>query len=368
MSRHYNVKILELNLYCKHCFVGLLPTFQSFLKNLQHEKPLVHVLHAEMVVLVRAFLSLFMKPQHIPISVKELKKVDVTDPSLQRSDKGLSVGPHSFESMSKARLQNQHWVEEVYTALREGYVKAGKYLLEKLPLENSTITNLATLSPTMIQHEATSQGLLSLGRSLPNVLDTAKLGQLDAEVRAYQVDVDILNLQREYPTDARIDVDWWRKVFLLKTQTGERRYPVMQKLVKALLSIFTGPLVEGSFNLMDDILEADRTSMNVETYESLAFIKSHLKAEGKTASTVAISSSMRRSCLSSYQTYQTRLQEKTAREEEQRNKRLEAAVDVESSGKKGQMDNPKASGVGNFLKRKPDSALKGFTIPKKKKI
>ncbi|KAJ8406481.1 hypothetical protein AAFF_G00300550 [Aldrovandia affinis] len=140
--------------------------------------------------------SLFMKPKHIPISVKELKKVDVTDRSPQHSDKGLSVGPHSFESMSKARLHNQHWVEEVYTALREGYVKAGKYLLEKLPLENSTITNLATLSLTMIQHEATRQGLLSLGRSLPNVLDTAQLGQLDAEVRAYQVDVDILNLQR----------------------------------------------------------------------------------------------------------------------------------------------------------------------------
>ena len=33
------------------------------------------------------------------------------------------------------------------------------------------------------------------------------------------------------------------------------RYPAFGKLVKALLSIFSGPLIEGTFNIMDDTVE-----------------------------------------------------------------------------------------------------------------
>lgn len=88
------------------------------------------------------------------------------------------------------------------------------------------------------------------------------------------------------------------------------RFPILGQLVKALLSIFTGPLVEGSFNLMDDIFEADRCSMNVETYESLAIVKSTIKAREWTASTMTIDQPLRWSCLSSYQTYQTSAEKK----------------------------------------------------------
>lgn len=78
------------------------------------------------------------------------------------------------------------------------------------------------------------------------------------------------------------------------------RFPILGKLVKALLSIFTGPLIEGSFNLMDDILEVDRCSMNLKTYESLAIVKSAIKAREGTATTMKIEQLLRSSCLESY--------------------------------------------------------------------
>ncbi|KAL0149029.1 hypothetical protein M9458_055644, partial [Cirrhinus mrigala] len=88
------------------------------------------------------------------------------------------------------------------------------------------------------------------------------------------------------------------------------------------------PLVEGSFNLMDDILESDRCSMNVETYESLAVIKSTLKARDWTASTMNIDQPLRRSCLSSFQNYQLHLKKKKETAQALKQKRLSEAARI----------------------------------------
>lgn len=96
----------------------------------------------------------------------------------------------------------------------------------------------------------------------------------------------------------------------MKTAEGQIRFPVLGKLVRALLSVFTGPLVEGSFNIMDDIIEKDRVRLNIETYEGFAVIKTHLKAAGETASTMKISASLRSSCLFSYGRYKSYLKKK----------------------------------------------------------
>lgn len=54
-------------------------------KKLQHEKPMVHLLHVEMVALVSELLSKFMKPKAILLSAKEILKVDVQSRDLQLS-------------------------------------------------------------------------------------------------------------------------------------------------------------------------------------------------------------------------------------------------------------------------------------------
>ena len=74
----------------------------------------------------------------------------------------------------------------------------------------------------------------------------------------------------------------------------------MGKLVRALLSLFICLLFEGSFNIMDDIIKKDRVKLNIETYEGLAIIKSHLKATERTASTLKISDALRSLCLLPY--------------------------------------------------------------------
>ncbi|XP_062268267.1 uncharacterized protein LOC133974640 [Platichthys flesus] len=132
---------------------GILPSFQVFLKKLQYEKPMLHVLHVEMVLLVRDVLSKFMKPDAIPLDVKSLINLDIQNKDLQYPDKLLSVGKFSHCVVNKARVEKKPWVKELYTSLREGYIKAAAFLIKNLPLSNVIISSLSALSPSLIQDQ-----------------------------------------------------------------------------------------------------------------------------------------------------------------------------------------------------------------------
>lgn len=52
-------------------------------------------------------------------------------------------------------------------------------------------------------------------------------------------------------------------------------------LISALMSIFSGPLIESTFNIMDDIVEKDRSKLTVENYEAVAIVKTSLKRKSQ---------------------------------------------------------------------------------------
>ena len=67
--------------------------------------------------------------------------------------------------------------------------------------------------------------------------------------------------------------EWWAKVF----ETG--KFPVLEKLVTAALSIFTGPHVEASFSLMKHIIDPKANRTCVHTYSSIMDIKYHMPVD-----------------------------------------------------------------------------------------
>lgn len=85
-----------------------------------------------------------------------------------------------------------------------------------------------------------------------------------------------------------------------------------RSLVKAVLSIFSGPLIESTFNVMDDIIEDDRSRLTVKNYEALAFIKSTMSVFQKTATSLEITGKMQNSVARSYQSYQSYLASTTS--------------------------------------------------------
>lgn len=131
-------------------FRGLLERFHGYVKVFPSEKPLVHTLHREMFIITREILGMFMKPEHISDSVREVLKLDVTDETLQKTDKELQVGRYAYVDLNKARLEkkNKHWVHHLYTNLRSGYITAAQKLL-KMPLGNKTLMKLSVLDPIL---------------------------------------------------------------------------------------------------------------------------------------------------------------------------------------------------------------------------
>ena len=184
------------------------------------------------------------------------------------------------------------------------YMDCAKALFNSLPLNNETLTKLSYLSPALQRNNKTKTALASLAKTIPNVLPECELGELDEELRAYTVDETLSEMPvDEEDSKFRLDKDWWIHVMRRK-KNGNMKYPALSKLIKAVLTVFTGPLVESSFNIMDDVIEADRTRLTTFNYESLAMIKSSLSAHGQKAVAMTISEEMKQNVCHSYVRYE----------------------------------------------------------------
>ena len=92
------------------------------------------------------------------------------------------------------------------------------------------------------------------------------------EITKFQVD----NKLSEFSAESDF-VTWWTGVFKTK------RYPALSKIMTAVMSIFHGPLVESSFNLMGDVVDIRSTRMNTETLSAVQIAKYAFKARKTTA-------------------------------------------------------------------------------------
>lgn len=291
-------------------FRGILSKFQAFVTLFQSNKPMCHTLHFEMFKLVKSFYGCFMDPQYLPeYSAKQLGSINVEDRDLQLQDRHLSVGEHChIEVMKCLRNKTKYpWLKTFFHQLRIGYIEAAK-LLKKLPLANTTLQKLAYLDSSNQRCAHTISALTGLAELLPNVIPEESLGKLSEEIREYTTrdEVSLIDSDSD-DKDFRIDVNWWSPVFALRSK-GEPVFPLLTRLVKALLSIFTGPLVEGSFNIMGDIIEEDRTRLTIHNYEALAVIKSYLSARSLKATTMKIPPKMLQCVTKSYSSYTQHLQ------------------------------------------------------------
>ncbi|CAL4074530.1 unnamed protein product, partial [Meganyctiphanes norvegica] len=133
----------------------------------------------------------------------------------------------------------------------------------------------------------------------------------------------------------RID-NWWAEV----RETG--RYPILTKMIYAILSCFHGPLVESSFNTMGDILDSRSFNLHIDTYNSYQTVQYYLRARGTKAIDMFIREKPHESPIDSelcnkIQTSSSRYRrdlEKKNHEQESRNKKLKSKKDAKAKYEK----------------------------------
>ena len=70
----------------------------------------------------------------------------------------------------------------------------------------------------------------------------------------------------------RLD-EWWSEIFAMN------KFPLLCNVIKACLSIFTGPMIEQSFSGMNNIISKKTNRLNVETFSAIQTVKYDLKAK-----------------------------------------------------------------------------------------
>ena len=143
---------------------------------------------------------------------------------------------------------------------------------QKYPIINTTLLSLSSIDPCALGHTATQKYLKKLGNLFPQILESDEL------VDGYVTDISKINLDKELPPamitkddesvcPVELD-DWWNRAIFV---TG--KYPVLTLVGKACLLIFSGPLVKGSFSIMNDIMNDKRSKMVTETYDGIMNVK-----------------------------------------------------------------------------------------------
>lgn len=66
------------------------------------------------------------------------------------------------------------------------------------------------------------------------------------------------------------------------------------------MGIFSRPLIESTFNIMDDIIEKDRTKMTITNYEPVAVVKTILGKKNVKSTDLKLTNAMKKLCISAY--------------------------------------------------------------------
>ena len=94
----------------------------------------------------------------------------------------------------------------------------------------------------------------TLRNFFPTVLTTDECSSYDREVEQYHCStIPVFD-------DIGLDV-WWNGL--------SAKYPTMSKVIKACLSIFTGPRVEQSFSYMNDVRDPSSDRMSISTFQAI---------------------------------------------------------------------------------------------------
>ena len=118
----------------------------------------------------------------------------------------------------------------------------------------------------------THEKLLPLKSYLEPFISIDNSWDFTTELKNYVIDSDLPQPQETERLDG-----WWTKIFETK------RYPILSILVKASLSIFTGPIVESSFSIMNDTIDLQSGKTELAAYSAIMTVKYQLKSAGVTA-------------------------------------------------------------------------------------
>ncbi|KAM9386326.1 uncharacterized protein KZ484_007857 [Pholidichthys leucotaenia] len=251
-------------------YMAVLRLLKDYVLLFQSKSTLIHILHDKQEELMRNFLACFMKPEFlVRLSSQQLKTVKIAREEHCLHPKDMFLGLAAEEMLQKEG--DSPTVKCFLDKATDAYVQCAQHLQKRLPLDNDFLKSVSAVDPSARGHHLTVRYLKSLRSTCKSFLTEEEASQISLEVHKYQVDSSL-------PDPNLMSIDkWWTAV------KGTKKYPALSKMVLTVLTCFHGPMVEGSFNLMGDIIDCKSTRMDNKTFSATQSVKYGLKARNATA-------------------------------------------------------------------------------------
>lgn len=249
----------------------VLPTLKAYVMTFQSSDVMVHQLHDRQIQTFTNFLACFVKAEVIAHkSPKQLQKLNLDeDEGKYMKMKDMYVGP-KVKKIMKDSEKNDTVVDKFLKCASAAYINCAKHMQAKLPLNSKTLQALSCVDPLIRNNSEAMKGLQLLSDKLSHLLTEVERTSILREITNYGVDVGLHGEVGDV-------VQWWTSV------SNTKRYPALCKIVFGALSIFHGPMVESSFNIMGDVIGAKTASLKVETYSAIQTVKYALKSRKTSA-------------------------------------------------------------------------------------
>lgn len=254
-----------------HFLSFVLPKFNRFNKLFQSETPNIHFLSNYLSSTYKAFLSCYLSPSYLRSTA--LDKIDPESANLLPLT-SMNMGQEVSQFLVKPNIaQMKNDIMGFLQHVQLFYIEAAKQIKMRFPINDPILKSLTVLNPSTINSNS-SQEVISLARSFPNIINDAELQSLDDEWREIQY-LDPNDLPSCSATTA-IDVDsFWGSVSKMTNTSGERRFPTVSKLMTSLLSLpHSNADVERIFSQVVLIKTKTRNCLKASTLDAIVMTKS----------------------------------------------------------------------------------------------
>ena len=186
---------------------------------------------------------------------KHLLTVDYSKPDNQLSISQMEMGEKTRSALSKLPSDQQ---KKALRGIKQFYVGTTKYRIGHLPIDNKLLRDVSFLHPLLSISQHGTQAIRRVAVIIPTISEE-EVALVTDEWKVYSAgDIDADSTTR------RAD-HYWTDVFQEKSQQGEFKYPVLQKLVKSLLSLAHGNADEREKELMQSEDQKDSELQTAKT-------------------------------------------------------------------------------------------------------
>lgn len=245
----------------------VLPIFHDMNREMQCEKPKIHLLYDRIKSLYLQLLSCYINKKYLDTTSET--EIQYKDPKNYIPKDDIYLGGKVMASLMKENTYTKQEITEFKKSCLAFYVEAAHQIYKRFPFKTiKHLKNVSIITPSNVIRKET-QSIIPLAVSFPNLTKDVDMTALDNEWR--------LLMCTDLPNKDSLE-EFWRDIAGMKKGDDSVLFPLLSEFVKKLLILpHSSAAVERIFSAVSRIKTKDRNQLNTETVSGLLYTKRVLK-------------------------------------------------------------------------------------------